>query len=545
MQRDEMEYDVVIVGAGPAGLAAAIRLKQRAPDVSVCVLEKGPEVGAHLLSGAVIDPRSLDELLPEWRKAPLKLRTPVKREEMLWLKQSEAETLPHALLPKMLKNDGCEIISLGELSRWLGTQAEALGVEIYPGFAAAELSLDEHGALNGVITGDFGIKRNGQTGPEYAPGMLIKARYTLLGEGARGSLTRKAEAQFKLRADSDVQKFGIGLKELWRAAPARHQPGTVVHSLGWPLDNSTGGGGFLYHQGDGLIAVGFVVHLDYANPYINPYEEFQRFKTHPAIRAHLDGGERLEYGARAISEGGLQSLPKLTFPGGALIGDSAGFINLPRIKGVHNAINSGMIAADAIAEAIAAGRSHDELVAYPAALKQSWTWKELDAVRNAKPMLSRFGTLLGVACTGAELMLRQFGIRLPWTLKHSGSDAAKLHPANEFTPIIYPKADGVLSFDKLTSLAFSSVQHAEDQPVHLRLTDPARAIDVNLAKFASPESRYCPAGVYEIVEDHNGPRLQINASNCLHCKTCDIKDPTQNIVWVTPEGGGGPQYSRM
>ncbi|BCL76266.1 electron transfer flavoprotein-ubiquinone oxidoreductase [Jeongeupia sp. HS-3] len=545
MQRDEMEYDVVIVGAGPAGLAAAIRLKQRSPDVSVCVLEKGPEVGAHLLSGAVIDPRALDELLPEWRKAPLKLRTPVTHEEMLWLKQSEAETLPHALLPKMLKNDGCEIISLGELGRWLATQAETLGVEIYPGFAAAELSLDEHGALNGVITGDFGIKRDGKAGPEYAPGMLIKAKYTLLGEGARGSLTRKAEAQFKLRADSDVQKFGIGLKELWRAAPARHQPGAVVHSLGWPLDNSTGGGGFLYHQADGLIAIGFVVHLDYANPYINPYEEFQRFKTHPAIRAHLDGGERLEYGARAIAEGGLQALPKLTFPGGALIGDTAGFINLPRIKGIHNAINSGMLAAEAVADAITAGRSHDELLAYPAALKKSWTWKELDAVRNAKPMLSRFGTLLGVACTGAELWLRQFGVRLPWTLKHAGADHAKIKPASEFSPIIYPKADGVVSFDKLTSLTYSSVQHTEDQPCHLRLTDPAKAIDINLAKYASPESRYCPAGVYEIVEDNNGPRLQINASNCIHCKTCDIKDPTQNIVWVTPEGGGGPQYSRM
>ncbi|AOY00631.1 electron transfer flavoprotein-ubiquinone oxidoreductase [Jeongeupia sp. USM3] len=545
MQRDEMEYDVVIVGAGPAGLAAAIRLKQRSPDVSVCVLEKGPEVGAHLLSGAVIDPRALDELLPDWRRAPLKLRVPVQHEEMLWLKQSEAETLPHALLPKVLKNDGCEILSLGELARWLATQAEALGVEIYPGFAGAELSLAENGALNGVITGDFGIRRNGQAGPDYAPGMLIKARYTLLGEGARGSLTRKAEVQFKLRADSDVQKFGIGLKELWRAAPARHQPGLVVHSLGWPLDNSTGGGGFLYHQADGLIAVGFVVHLDYANPYLNPYEEFQRFKIHPAIRAHLDGGERLEYGARAIAEGGLQSLPKLTFPGGALIGDSAGFINLPRIKGIHNALNSGMIAADAVAEAIAAGRGHDELAAYPAALKQSWTWKELDVVRNAKPMLSRFGTLLGVACTGAELTLRQFGIRLPWTLKHAGSDHAKLRPANEFSPIIYPKPDGVLSFDKLTSLTFSGVQHTEDQPAHLRLTDPAKAIDINLARYASPESRYCPAGVYEIVEDHNGPRMQINASNCVHCKTCDIKDPTQNIVWVTPEGGGGPQYSRM
>ena len=570
MQRDVMVYDVLIVGAGPAGLAAAIRLKQLAAaagkELSVCVLEKGAQVGAHILSGAVIDPIALNELIPDWRERGAPLLTSVTEDQFLLLTESGHFHLPHALLPPMMRNHGNYIVSLGRLCVWLAEQAEALGVEIYPGFAAADVLYSEDGSVQGVVTGDMGVAKNGAHKPGYAPGMELHAKYTLIAEGARGSLAKQLETRFKLRDGRDVQKYGIGFKELWRVDAARHRPGLVLHTLGWPLDHRSGGGGFLYHLDDQRVAVGYVVHLDYANPYLSPFDEFQRFKTHPALREVFAHGERLCYGARAITEGGLQSLPKLTFPGGALIGCSAGVVNVPRIKGSHNAMKTGMLAAEAAYRAIyVEGREgRDELTAYPRSLAASWVQQDLDAARNVKPALSRWGLWGGMLYAGIELWLRHFGIRLPWTLRHDQADHASLKAARDCAPIAYPKPDGVLSFDKLSSVYLSGVQHEEDQPIHLRLAQPEIAVEHNLKIYDAPEQRYCPAGVYEIIyapsggsgvytpsggsgvrEPNRPPRLQINAANCVHCKACDIKDPLQNITWVTPEGGGGPNYVDM
>ena len=552
MQRDVMAYDVLIVGAGPAGLAAAIRLKQltlaNSRELSVCVLEKGAQVGAHILSGAVIDPIALNELIPDWRKRGAPLHTPVTEDRFLLLSESGSTHIPHALLPPLMRNHDNYIASLGNVCHWLGEQAEALGVEIYPGFAAAEVLYHDDGSVKGVATGDMGINKEGTHKSSYTPGMELHAKYTLIAEGVRGSLAKQIEARYAVRAVCDVPKYGLGFKELWRVDAVHHQPGLVLHTLGWPLDSHTGGGGFLYHLDKHTVAVGYVVHLDYANPYLSPFDEFQRFKTHAAIRDTFIGGERLSYGARAISEGGLQSLPKLTFPGGALIGCSAGLVNVPRIKGSHNAMKSGMLAAEAAFQAICIeGRQgHDELTAYTQSFADSWIQQDLDAVRNVKPALSRWGLWRGMAYAGVDLWLRHFGIRLPWTLRHSGADHASLQPAAACTPVSYPKADGVLTFDKLSSIYLSNLSHEEDQPTHLKLTQPQLAIEHNLQMYDAPEQRYCPAGVYEIVRapDHQA-RLQINAANCVHCKACDIKDPLQNITWVTPEGGSGPNYMDM
>ncbi|XZG70133.1 electron transfer flavoprotein-ubiquinone oxidoreductase [Chitinibacteraceae bacterium HSL-7] len=549
MQRDVMEYDLLIVGAGPSGLAAAIRAKQQAQaagqDISVCVLEKGAEVGAHILSGAVIDTRALDELLPDWRERGAPIKTAVTDDRFTVLDEDMAYPLPNFALPPMLRNHGTYIVSLGEVCRWLGTEAEALGVEIYPGFAAADVIFGDNGEVAGVITGDMGRDRDGKETAQFALGMEIRAGYTLFAEGARGSLTRKLEEKLGLRAASGPQKYGIGIKEVWRVAKDKHQPGFVQHTLGWPLASDVGGGSFVYHYGDGLVSVGFVVHLDYANPHLSPFNEFQRFKTHPTIRDLFRGGERLSYGARVITEGGIQAWPEMAFAGGVLIGCSAGMVNVPRIKGSHNAMKSGMLAAESAVHALVAGRRNDVLADYPSALRQSWAGQELDAVRNIKPMLSRFGTYLGMACAGAEMWLSALGVRLPWTFKHKKSDAASLKPAALMPKISYPKPDNVVSFDRLSSVALSNLAHDANQPVHLTLKDAAVPITVNLAQYDAPEQRYCPAGVYEIVEAAGAPKLQINAQNCVHCKTCDIKDPTQNIVWVTPEGGSGPVYTAM
>jgi electron-transferring-flavoprotein dehydrogenase len=547
--RDVMEYDVLIVGAGPAGLSAAIRVKQLAAkakqEISVCILEKGAEVGAHILSGAVIDPIALDELIPDWKVLGAPLKTPVTDDHFLLLDEDQAFRIPNLLLPPLMNNHGAYIVSLGNVCRWLAEQAEGLGVEIYPGFTAADVLYHENGAVKGVVTGDMGLDKAGKQKADFAAGMELHAKYTLIGEGVRGSLTKMLEAQFNLRDQADTQKYGIGFKELWQVAPNKHQPGLVSHSQGWPLDNSTGGGSFIYHLEDNLVAVGFVVHLNYSNPNLSPFDEFQRFKTHPSIRGLFEGGKRLSYGARAISEGGLQSIPELTFPGGALIGCAAGFLNVPRIKGTHNAMKSGMLAAEAVVEALAAGRSNDELIAYPAAIKASWVWQDLDKVRNIKPALSKFGNIFGSMYGGFEMWLASFGVRLPWTFRHNKPDHACLKPANECSPINYPKPDGKVSFDKLSSVYISNVNHEENQPCHLHLADIELAIKVNIALYNSPESRYCPAGVYEVIQTDTGPRPHINAQNCIHCKTCDIKDPTQNITWTTPEGGGGPHYPNM
>ena len=533
--REAMEFDVVVVGAGPAGLAAAIRLKQLAPDASVCVLEKGSEVGAHIVSGAVIEPRALAELLPDWAEQGAPLATQAGEDRFLFLTQSGSYRLP---TPPQMHNAGNYIASLGDLCRWLGQQAEAAGVEIYPGFAAAEL-LEEDGRIVGVATGDMGITRDGTPGPNHQPGMELRASYTLFAEGCRGSLSKQLMARFGLRDQADPPTFGLGIKEIWEIPADRHQPGLIQHSFGWPLDRATYGGSFLYHFGDRLVSYGFVVGLDYANPHLSPFEEMQRAKTHPALRDHFAGGRRITYGARAITEGGVQSLPRLVFPGGALIGDAAGFLNVPKIKGTHTAMKSGMLAAEAIAQALDDGRP-PLLSAYPGLVARSWLGEELHVTRNIRPGFARFGLFGGLV--NAALDTYVFRGRAPWTLHHRHADNETLRPAAATPPIAYPKPDGVLTFDRLSSVYISNTNHEEDQPVHLRLRDKARWQAVNWARYGSPESRYCPAGVYEAVADGDGMRLQINAQNCVHCKTCDIKDPTQNIDWTTPEGGGGPNY---
>jgi electron-transferring-flavoprotein dehydrogenase len=541
-----MEYDVVVVGAGPAGLSAAIRLKQINSEISVVLLEKGAEVGAHILSGAVIDPVGLDRLLPEWRSEADFAHTPVTEDRFLFLGPSGSLRLPNTLMPPLMDNHGNFIVSLGSVCRWLATRAEALGVEIYPGFAGAEILTDDAGNVIGVATGDMGVTRSGEAGPAYQRGMALLGKYVLIAEGARGSLAKELIRRFDLADACDFPKFGIGLKELWEVAPEKHRPGLVQHSFGWPLGMRTGGGSFLYHFGENLVSVGFVVHLNYENPYLAPFEEFQRFKTHDAIRGTFDGGKRIAYGARAITEGGWQSVPKLAFPGGALLGCAAGFVNVPRIKGSHNAMLSGVLAAEHVSAALAAGRAHDTLEEYDAAWRGSEIGRDLKQVRNVKPLWSRFGTLGGVALGGLDMWANQFlGISPFGTLSHGKPDSATLKPARRFKPIDYPKPDGVLTFDRLSSVFLSNTNHEEDQPVHLRVADPAIQKASELGEYAGPSARYCPAGVYEWVEEGGEPTFVINAQNCVHCKTCDIKDPNRNITWVPPQGGEGPVYLNM
>ena len=546
-ERESMPYDVVIVGAGPAGLAAAIRLKQLANEagreLSVCILEKGSEVGAHILSGAVIDPRAVEELLPNWRELGSPLTVPVVENHHWVLTRKRKYALPHLMMPPFMNNKGTYTASLGNFCRWLAGQAEGLGVEIFPGFAAAEVLFNEDGSVRGVATGDMGVARDGTHKPDYQPGMELHGRYTFFAEGARGHLTKQLKRQFDLDRDSEPQVYGIGLKELWDVDPAKHMPGRVVHTQGWPLDDAWGGG-FLYHQEAGQVALGFVVALNYRNPYLSPFEEFQRWKQQPAIREVLEGGRRVSYGARAINEGGWQAVPKLAFPGGALIGCAAGFVNVPRIKGSHTAMKSGMLAAEAAFAAIAAERSGDELTTYEETLRSSWIATELKTVRNVEPLVARFGGTMGTLLAGIDMWMRTLKIGLPFTLRHH-PDSETLYRRDLVKPIDYPKPDGAISFDRLSSVFISNTNHEEDQPVHLTLKDAAIPTQVNLPLYDGPEQRYCPAGVYEFVEDAGGPRLQINAQNCVHCKTCDIKDPTQNINWVVPEGGGGPNYPNM
>jgi electron-transferring-flavoprotein dehydrogenase len=542
--REAMEFDVVIVGAGPAGLAAAIRLKQISPDIGVVVVEKGSEVGAHILSGAVIDPIGLDRLLPEWRNEDTPIKTAVTDDRFYWLGQSVSLRLPNFMLPPLMTNHGNFIVSLGNVCRWLATKAEGLGVEIYPGFAAAEV-LQQDGAVAGVATGDMGIGKDGKPKDSFTRGMELRAKYTLFAEGARGSLSKALITQYGLDRDCEPQKFGIGLKELWQVAPEQHRKGLVQHSFGWPLDNATGGGSFLYHFDDNLVSVGFVVHLNYQNPYLAPFEEFQRFKTHPLVRGTFAGGKRLAYGARAITEGGYQSVPKLIFPGGALIGCAAGFVNVPRIKGSHNAMLSGMLAAEYVAEALSEGRANDEIGGYEEAWREGDIGRDLWRVRNAKPLWSKLGTLGGIAAGGFDMWTNTLGFSLIGTLRHGKRDAETLKPAAQCRPIAYPRPDGKLTFDRLSSVFLSNTNHEEDQPVHLRVADPDLQKASELGVYAGPSARYCPAGVYEWVEEAGKPRFVINAQNCVHCKTCDIKDPNRNITWVPPEGGGGPNYPNM
>lgn len=545
--RESMEFDVVIVGAGPSGLAAAIRLKQLNADLNVVVVEKGSEVGAHILSGAVIDPISLDSLIPDWREDPdCPLKTQVKDDHFYWMFGDNRIRLPNFAMPSLMDNHHCYIGSLGNVCRWLAPKAEALGVEIYPGFAATEVLYDDNGAVRGIATGDMGIAKDGTHKDSYTRGMELLGKYTLFAEGARGSLSKQLIAKFALDAKSEPPKFGIGLKEVWQIDPAKHKKGLIQHSFGWPLNNSTGGGSFLYHYDDNRVAVGFVVHLNYDDPYLSPFDEFQRFKTHPSVRDVFEGGKRLGYGARAITEGGYQSVPRLTFPGGALVGCAAGFVNVPRIKGVHNAMGTGMLAAEHVAAALAAGRANDDVVEYENAWRDSAVGKDLFRIRNVKPLWSKFGTLLGVPLGALDMWTNQlFGFSLFGTLSHAKPDRATLDPAKQHTPRNYPKPDGKITFDKLSSVFLSNTNHEEDQPVHLKVAD------MNLQKtsehdvFAGPSNRYCPAGVYEWIEEGSGPRFQINAQNCVHCKTCDVKDPNGNITWVPPEGGGGPNYEAM
>jgi len=546
-----MEFDVVIVGAGPAGLAAAIRLKQLAAaggrELSVVVLEKGSEVGAHILSGAVIDPIGLNALLPDWRAKGAPVETAVTDDRFYYLGPAGRLRIPNLIMPPLMRNHGNYIVSLGNLCRWLGEQAAELGVDIYPGFAAAEVVYDAQGAVAGVATGDMGIGKDGKPTDRFTRGMELRGKYTIIAEGARGSLTKALSAKFGLRQGHQPQKFGLGLKELWEVAPDQHRPGLVQHTLGWPLDDRTGGGSFLYHYGANLVSVGFVVYLNYANPYLSPYQEFQRFKTHPLIRDTFAGGRRIGYGARALTEGGLQSIPTLTFPGGVLVGCAAGFMNVPRIKGSHNAMLSGIAAAEAAFAAIGSGRAQDRLESYAEAVMAGPISRDLRRVRNAKPMLSRFGTVLGTVLSGADMWANTLlpGIGFGYTLAHGKPDHASLDPASQARPIAYPKPDGTLTFDRLTDLSFSATNHEEDQPSHLKVADLGLQQRSEYDVYAGPSSRYCPAGVYEWLDEGGRPRFQINAQNCLHCKTCDIKDPNQNITWVVPEGGGGPNYSGM
>ena len=544
-ERESMEFDVLIVGGGPAGLAAGIRLKQLAAEknheISVCVIEKGAEIGAHAMSGAVLDPGYLTELIPDWKEKGAPVKTKVSSDAMGMLTATKLITLPGFMTPGCFHNDGNYVIRLGHLVKWLGEQAEELGVEVYPGFAGAEILYDERGAVRGVATGDMGVLKNGEHGPAYQPGMELLARYTLFAEGCRGHLGKQLEAKYNLRNGVDPQTYGIGIKELWEIKPEQHQAGKVLHTAGWPLDNATYGGSFIYHLDDNLLQIGFVVGLAYENPYLSPFEEFNRFKTHPEIRKMLEGGKRLQYGARALTAGGPSSLPKLVFPGGALIGDVAGFLNAPRIKGIHTAIKSGALVAEAAFDAVVADRRADELNAYPEAYRNSSLYTELHAGRNFKPLMHK-GFMLGSLLFGIDQIL--FRGKAPWTL-HNTADHLHLKKASECTPIDYPKPDGVITFDRLSSVFLSNANHEEDQPCHLQLIDPSLAIRVNYDEYASPETRYCPAGVYEIVQEDGKPQLQINAANCVHCKTCDIKDPRQNINWVVPQGGEGPIYEGM